>query len=187
MQSRKGPFPVFVLASCPYPLFNVPQPTKLISPCCSLSLASRCQSTVRSRLFWLLGSLILPKPYSRVGYLSRKALPIKRNDAEPLTREDVQYDLLHYLFSNTQTVFTNPTSPTGPKLTFGDLYAAAIYHSSKCSKVLKDKMSDNPAFNLEFSKFSLLTNIGRINTTMACEDFFDFHASPFINLTNEPL
>ncbi|PPQ69060.1 hypothetical protein CVT25_004236 [Psilocybe cyanescens] len=104
---------------------------------------------------------------ARVGYLSRKALPIKRNDAEPLTREDVQYDLLEYLFTNNGAVFTDPTSPKGPKMTFGTLYASTVFNSNKCSKVLKDKMVETPAFNIEFAKIALLTNVGRINTTMA--------------------
>ncbi|KAF8973755.1 hypothetical protein BDZ97DRAFT_1647620, partial [Flammula alnicola] len=104
---------------------------------------------------------------SRVGYLSRKALPIKRNDAEPLTREDVQFDLLNYLFTDRHAVFTNPNSGKGDKVTFGDLYVSALYTSSKCSKVLKEKMVETPAFSIEFAKISLLTNVGRINTTMA--------------------
>ena len=106
---------------------------------------------------------------SRVGYLSRKALPIKRNDAEPLTREDVQYDLLHYIFTDNHAVFTDPDSGRHEKVTFGDLYVSALYTSSKCSKVLKEKMVETPAFSIEFAKIALLTNVGRINTTMACK------------------
>ncbi|KAH7915342.1 hypothetical protein BJ138DRAFT_1109720 [Hygrophoropsis aurantiaca] len=102
-----------------------------------------------------------------VGYLSRKALPIKRNDAEPLTREDIQYDLLHHIFSDTKTVFTSQAPGTSSKIHFCDLYVNALYHSSKCSKVLKDKMVETPAFAVELAKISLLTNVGRINTTMA--------------------
>ncbi|KAI6132663.1 hypothetical protein EV401DRAFT_1849379 [Pisolithus croceorrhizus] len=104
---------------------------------------------------------------SSVGYLSRKALPIKRNDAEPLTREDVQYDLLHHIFCDTQAVFTGQTPGSSAKVNFCDLYVNALYHSSKCSKVLKDKMIETPAFAVELAKISLLTNVGRINTTMA--------------------
>ena len=105
-----------------------------------------------------------------VGYLSRKALPIKRNDAEPLTREDVQFDLLNHIFSDAKAVFTNPMpGKSTAKVTFSELYVSALYNSSKCSKVLKDKMVDTPAFAIELAKISLLTNVGRINTTMACE------------------
>ncbi|KAF4622985.1 hypothetical protein D9613_001974 [Agrocybe pediades] len=103
-----------------------------------------------------------------VGYLSRKALPIKKNDAEPLNREDVQYDLLDYIFTDKHAVFTNPHPPVaGSKVTFADLYVSALYASSKCSKVLKEKMVEIPAFSIEFAKIALLTNVGRINTTMA--------------------
>lgn len=111
----------------------------------------------------------LSPPTSRVGYLSRKALPIKRADAEPLTREDVQYDLLHHIFSNPKAVFTSATPGKTKKVTFSELYVAALSNSNKCSKVLKDKMKETPAFALELAKISLLTNVGRINTTMACE------------------
>jgi Ino eighty subunit 1 len=107
---------------------------------------------------------------SSVGYLSRKALPIKRNDAEPLTRNDVQFDLLNYIFSDTKAVFTSQVpGKSATKVTFSDLYVNALYNSSKCSKVLKDKMIETPAFAIELAKISLLTNVGRINTTMACE------------------
>ncbi|KIO02295.1 hypothetical protein M404DRAFT_657487 [Pisolithus tinctorius Marx 270] len=106
-------------------------------------------------------------PVPLVGYLSRKALPIKRNDAEPLTREDVQYDLLHHIFCDTQAVFTGQTPGSSGKVNFCDLYVNALYNSSKCSKVLKDKMIETPAFAVELAKISLLTNVGRINTTMA--------------------
>lgn len=108
-----------------------------------------------------------PEPIPPVGYLSRKALPIKRNDAEPLTREDVQFDLLHYIFSDKTAAFTSTTPGKATKITFSELYINALYSSAKCSKVLKDKMIDTPAFATELAKFSLLTNVGRINTTMA--------------------
>jgi Ino eighty subunit 1 len=119
----------------------------------------------------------------RVGYLSRKALPIKKNDAEPLTRVDVQYDLLDYIFSDKKAVFTNQTAPSpSPKIPFCELYVNAIFNSSKCSKVLKEKMVETPAFAVELAKISLLTNVGRINTTMACASFITmdhigFHAN----------
>ncbi|KAF9454891.1 hypothetical protein P691DRAFT_715838 [Macrolepiota fuliginosa MF-IS2] len=108
-----------------------------------------------------------PDPIPPVGYLSRKALPIKRNDAEPLTREDVQFDLLNYIFSDTTAAFTSTTPGKTARISFSELYINALYSSAKCSKVLKDKMIDTPAFATELAKFSLLTNVGRINTTMA--------------------
>ncbi|OCH96556.1 hypothetical protein OBBRIDRAFT_9864 [Obba rivulosa] len=100
-------------------------------------------------------------------YLGRKTLPIKRNDAEPLTREDLQYDLLYYIFADRTPAFVDPLAPGRPTVNFCDLYVNALYNSSKCSKVLKDKMVETPAFAIEFAKIALLTNVGRINTTMA--------------------
>ncbi|KAJ4486372.1 hypothetical protein J3R30DRAFT_3446227 [Lentinula aciculospora] len=110
---------------------------------------------------------IPPEPIPPVGYLSRKALPIKRNDAEILTREDVQYDFLHYIFVDETAVFTPQTPASSSKITFRELYVNALYHSNKCSKVLKEKMVETPEFGVELAKISLLTNVGRINTTMA--------------------
>ncbi|PFH54660.1 hypothetical protein AMATHDRAFT_185387 [Amanita thiersii Skay4041] len=108
-----------------------------------------------------------PETIPPVGYLSRKALPIKKNDAEPLTRQDVQYDMLDFIFSDKSPAFTSPIPGRTDKVTFCDLYVSALYNSSKCSKVLKDKMLETPAFGIELAKLSLLTNVGRINTTMA--------------------
>lgn len=142
-------------ASC-YHVIHQPQRCPGVGTC-------RFGATVRgaiSLIFFLI-------PYS-VGYASRKALPIKRNDAESLTREDVQYDLLNYIFSDSCVAFTPQIPGKTGKVTFRDLYVNALYNSAKCSKVLKDKMVETPAFALEFAKICLLTNVGRINTTMAC-------------------
>ncbi|EPQ60889.1 hypothetical protein GLOTRDRAFT_113402 [Gloeophyllum trabeum ATCC 11539] len=101
-------------------------------------------------------------------YVHRKTVPIKRGDAEPLTRKDVQFAVLHHIFSDTARVFTDPSpGKAANKVTFADLYVNALFNSSKCSKVLKDKMVETPPFALEFAKICLLTNVGRINTTMA--------------------
>ncbi|OJT12632.1 Ino eighty subunit 1 [Trametes pubescens] len=100
-------------------------------------------------------------------YLGRKTLPIKRTDAEPLNREDLQYDLLYFIFADTTKAFVDHLAPNHPIVNFCDLYVNALYNSPKCSKVLKDKMVDTPAFAIEFAKIALLTNVGRINTTMA--------------------
>ncbi|KIP12617.1 hypothetical protein PHLGIDRAFT_98083 [Phlebiopsis gigantea 11061_1 CR5-6] len=100
-------------------------------------------------------------------YLGRKTLPIKRADAEPLTREDIQYDLLYFIFADPTQAFIDSMAPGQPLVNFCDLYVNALFNSSKCSKVLKDKMVDTPEFAIEFAKIALLTNVGRINTTMA--------------------
>jgi hypothetical protein len=133
------------------------------------SLAFRLCSTVSRSLDCDTRSLNVD--FIRVGYLSRKALPIKKNDAEALTRVDVQFDLLNCIFSDTRAVFTNQTPGKTTKLNFCDLYVNALFNSTKCSKVLKEKMLETPQFAIELAKISLLTNVGRINTTMACALF----------------
>ncbi|THH02836.1 hypothetical protein EW026_g89 [Hermanssonia centrifuga] len=100
-------------------------------------------------------------------YLGRKTLPIKRADAEALTREDIQYDLLYFIFADPTRAFVDYMAPGKPLVNFCDLYVNALFNSNKCSKVLKDKMVETPEFAIEFAKIALLTNVGRINTTMA--------------------
>ncbi|KAH8997572.1 hypothetical protein EDB92DRAFT_1813970 [Lactarius akahatsu] len=101
-------------------------------------------------------------------YVSRKTLAIKRGDSEILTRNDVQYAFLYHVFNDKTLAFTDETPGKPPaKVNFCDLYVHALYNSAKCSKVMKDKMLETPAFAVEFAKISLLTNVGRINTTMA--------------------
>jgi len=105
----------------------------------------------------------------RPQYVSRKTLAIKRGDSEILTRNDVQYAFLYHVFNDKTLAFTDETPGKPPtKVKFCDLYVHALYNSAKCSKVMRDKMLETPAFAVEFAKISLLTNVGRINTTMAC-------------------
>ena len=104
----------------------------------------------------------------------KKIIALKYSDGHPLTRQDLQYDLLHHIFADPHKVFTNPypTNPgqnPQPKLTFRDLYLNTILHSPKCSRGPRDKALENQDFGTEFAKMSLLTNVGRINTTMACQ------------------
>jgi Ino eighty subunit 1 len=104
----------------------------------------------------------------------RKTIALKFQDGQPLTRTDLQYDLLHHLFSNDQAVFTDPNptingQPARSKVTFRDLYLNALIRSPKCSRGPREKALENPEFGTEFAKIAFLTNVGRINTTMACE------------------
>lgn len=128
--------------------------------------------------------------------LSRKALAIKRINNEPLTRADLQYDVLANIFSDTRAVFTDPYPtlggrPAGSKVTFRDLYINAILHSPKASKILKDKIYDSPDFANDFAMLALLANVGRINTTMSCGshcftipwlDFDSFYPAVFTDM-----
>lgn len=117
--------------------------------------------------------VFISPPFSPQGN-HRKSLAVKHHDGEPLTRVDLQYDLLYYLFNDSRAVFTDPYvtlrgEPAGSRVTFRDLYVNALVHSPRCSKVSRDKLLETPAFANEFAKISLLSNVGRINTTMACE------------------
>jgi Ino eighty subunit 1 len=117
---------------------------------------------------------------------TRRVVPIKRADGEPLTRADLQFDFLNAVFSDSNAVFTNPYAPppkqddggggggggegeNPAKITFAELYTNAIVHSSKATKVLKETMRESPAFAVDFSMLALLVNVGRVNTTMSCE------------------
>ena len=114
---------------------------------------------------------------------TRRVVPIKRADGEPLTRADLQFDFLNAVFSDSNAVFTDPYAPPKPdvgggggeveessaKITFAELYTSAIVHSSKATKVLKETMRESPAFAVDFAMLALLVNVGRVNTTMSCE------------------
>ncbi|KAH9944538.1 uncharacterized protein BXZ73DRAFT_87417 [Epithele typhae] len=102
----------------------------------------------------------------------RKHLAVKRADGQPLTRVDLQYDMLYAIFNDPQAVFTDPHNtirgyPPHSKVSFRDLYVNALIHSPKCSRALRDKIRESPLFGNEFGMISLLSNVGRINTTMA--------------------
>jgi Ino eighty subunit 1 len=102
-----------------------------------------------------------------------KIIPLKRADGEPLTREDIQYDLLHRIFQDPNAIFRDPYSDvnspgTTSRVTFCKLYINCILNSPKCTKVARDKMIETPSYAVEFAKLCLLVNVGRINTTLAC-------------------
>ncbi|KAF9015361.1 hypothetical protein BDQ17DRAFT_1418437 [Cyathus striatus] len=123
----------------------------------------------------------------------RRTPAIKRADGEPLTRADIQYDILHHIFTDTHRVFTDPYPLPGEarksKLSFRDLYIKSIANSPKSTKALRDKMSDSPSFAEDFAMLGLLVNVGRINTTMS---FFPemkttirtYHPIPSLQRTN---
>ncbi|KAI9462310.1 hypothetical protein BJY52DRAFT_1166929 [Lactarius psammicola] len=105
-------------------------------------------------------------------FARRKAFAIKHQEAEPLTRRDLQHDFLHHVFASQERVFTDPTlsstkgnhPPT--MVTFRDLYVHALMSSPRCSRALREKMVETPEFATDFAKISLLANVGRVNTTM---------------------
>ncbi|KAI0308055.1 hypothetical protein B0F90DRAFT_1679791 [Multifurca ochricompacta] len=108
-------------------------------------------------------------------FARRKAFAIKHQEAEPLTRRDLQHDFLHHIFAAQERVFTDPTlSPSSSKgsndlestVTFRDLYVHTLMSSPRCSRALREKMQETPKFATDFAKISLLANVGRVNTTM---------------------
>jgi Ino eighty subunit 1 len=103
---------------------------------------------------------------------SRRTIALKRADGEPLTRADIQYDVLDNIFHDTHDVFTDPYPSDvkpAPKICFRNLYLKYILHSPKATKALKDKMLDSQTFAEDFGMLALLVNVGRVNTTMSCK------------------
>ena len=98
---------------------------------------------------------------------------LKKSDGEPFWRKDIQYDFLDALFENDAKVFTNPFSScsveefdNGPKYTFAELYIRTLAESSKCSKILKERLLKDMDMGKSVAKVCLLVNTGRMNTTI---------------------
>ena len=96
---------------------------------------------------------------------------LKKEDGEPLWREDIQYDFLKAVFDNEEKVFTNSYDPTtiSSKQTFADLYIDTMSRSTKTSKVLRDKLLSDREAAKGMAMVCLLVNMGRMNTTLNCE------------------
>ncbi|KAH9439997.1 hypothetical protein MCOR02_003530 [Pyricularia oryzae] len=92
---------------------------------------------------------------------------LKKNDGEPLWREDIQYDFLKAVFDDEHKVFTNSYEKDrlGPQC-FADLYIDTMSRSSKTSKVLRDKLLSGREAAKGMAMVCLLVNIGRMNTTL---------------------
>jgi Ino eighty subunit 1 len=94
---------------------------------------------------------------------------LKKEDGEPLWREDIQYDFLKAVFDNEQSVFTNSYDPEIGKQNFADLYIDTMSRSTKTSKVLRDKLLSDREAAKGMAMVCLLVNVGRMNTTLNCE------------------
>lgn len=95
---------------------------------------------------------------------------LKKEDGEPLWREDIQYDFLRAVFDNDQKVFTNSYDPDGiGAQTFADLYIDTMSRSTKTSKVLRDKLLSDKEAAKSMAMVCLLVNVGRMNTTLNCK------------------
>ncbi|ODV77255.1 uncharacterized protein CANTADRAFT_33187, partial [Suhomyces tanzawaensis NRRL Y-17324] len=102
-----------------------------------------------------------------------KCRHLKKSDGEPFWRKDIQYDFLQELFDDPTPAFTNefpfcdiPSANNSPKLTFSELYIRSLVESSKCSKILKERLIKDVDLGKSVSKVCLLVNAGRMNTTI---------------------
>lgn len=100
-------------------------------------------------------------------YSGNKIRHLKKDDGVPLWRKDIQFDFLQYVFRDDKTVFHKVSDGT-PGHTFADIYLDAMAKSSKCSKILKDKLLTERPAALNMAMVCLLVNVGRMNTTLNC-------------------
>lgn len=99
-------------------------------------------------------------------YSGNKIRHLKKEDGVPLWRKDIQYDFLKQVFEDDKKVFTKPDG--SKEHTFADIYLDAMAKSSKCSKILKDKLLTERPAAINMAMVCLLVNVGRMNTTLNC-------------------
>ncbi|PRT52447.1 Ino eighty subunit 1 [Wickerhamiella sorbophila] len=97
--------------------------------------------------------------------MATKMRHLKKKDGEPLWRADIQYDFLSAIFRNEQKVFTSAYQKK-PGFTFADIYIEAMAESTRCSKVLGEKLRTDREAGIGIAMVCLLVNIGRMNTTL---------------------
>ncbi|RDI87255.1 hypothetical protein Vi05172_g2972 [Venturia inaequalis] len=123
-------------------------------------------------------------------YSGNKIRHLKKEDGVPLWRKDIQYDFLKYVFEDERKVFHKVSDKTGGH-TFADIYLDAMAKSSKCSKILKDKLLTERPAALNMAMVCLLVNVGRMNTTL---NFFPemraqlrtYHSIPSLQAQQDP-
>ncbi|KAH7402167.1 hypothetical protein DE146DRAFT_652596 [Phaeosphaeria sp. MPI-PUGE-AT-0046c] len=125
-------------------------------------------------------------------YSGNKIKHLKKDDGIPLWRKDIQYDFLKLVFEDDSPVFTKQSDPkAGPSHTFADIYLDAMAKSSKCSKILKDKLLTERPAAVNMAMVCLLVNVGRMNTTL---NFFPemraqlrtYHSIPSLQAHQDP-
>ncbi|EOD45230.1 hypothetical protein GTA08_BOTSDO02754 [Neofusicoccum parvum] len=123
-------------------------------------------------------------------YSGNKIRHLKKEDGVPLWRKDIQYDFLRQVFDDQTRVFHKVSDGTGSH-TFADIYLDAMAKSSKCSKILKDKLLTERAAAINMAMVCLLVNVGRMNTTL---NFFPemraqlrtYHSIPSLQAHQDP-
>ncbi|KAL1304688.1 hypothetical protein AAFC00_003641 [Neodothiora populina] len=123
-------------------------------------------------------------------YSGNKIRHLKKEDGIPLWRKDIQYEFLCLVFHNEQKVFTR-YSDGKEGFTFADIYIDAMSKSSKCSKILKEKLAQDVPSAITMAMVCLLVNVGRMNTTL---NFFPemraqlrtYHSIPALQARQDP-
>ncbi|KAL5401356.1 hypothetical protein PMIN03_011585 [Paraphaeosphaeria minitans] len=122
-------------------------------------------------------------------YSGNKIRHLKKDDGIPLWRKDIQFDFLKHVFDDEQKVFSKMDGDKG--FTFADIYLDAMAKSSKCSKILKDKLLTERPAAVNMAMVCLLVNVGRMNTTL---NFFPemraqlrtYHSIPSLQAHQDP-
>lgn len=100
-------------------------------------------------------------------YSGNKIKHLKKEDGIPLWRKDIQYDFLRRVFDDQTYCFTKASDGTKGH-TFAEIYIDAMAKSSKCSKILKEKLLQDQEGAICMAMVCLLVNVGRMNTTLNC-------------------
>jgi Ino eighty subunit 1 len=100
-------------------------------------------------------------------YSGNKIKHLKKEDGIPLWRKDIQFDFLKLVFYDTTRCFTKYSDNSGG-WTFAEIYIDAMAKSSKCSKILKEKLLQDTEGAISMAMVCLLVNVGRMNTTLNC-------------------
>lgn len=100
-------------------------------------------------------------------YSGNKIRHLKKEDGIPFWRKDIQYDFLRLVFYDTTKCFTKFSDGT-TGYTFAEIYIDAMAKSSKCSKILKEKLLQDTDGAISMAMVCLLVNVGRMNTTLNC-------------------
>lgn len=103
-------------------------------------------------------------------YSGNKIKHLKKEDGIPLWRKDIQYDFLRLVFYDETKCFTKYSDGTKDH-TFADVYIDAMAKSSKCSKILKEKLLQDQEGAISMAMVCLLVNVGRMNTTLNCKAY----------------
>jgi Ino eighty subunit 1 len=101
-------------------------------------------------------------------FSGNKMRHLKKEDGIPLWRKDIQYDFLKLVFFDQTRCFTK-YSDGSKNNTFAEIYIDAMAKSSKCSKILKEKLLQDTDGAVCMAMVCLLVNVGRMNTTLNCK------------------